>query len=142
MKRMLLFVAMPAMLVCALLLNQGLVAAQGAIYELTQSLFGGSGSASGGPYAMTIAVGEPIADELSGGSYSLGGGILGGGARAVAPVTPTPTFTPEETPTPTATSSFPTATPPDGATATPTPTRTPISGDGDLRLYLPLVGAE
>jgi hypothetical protein len=79
---------------------------------------------------MTIVAGEPVADELNGGSYSLGGGFWGGGARAVAPVTATPTFTPAETPTATATT-------PAGSTATPT--HTPVSGGGDQQLYLPLV---
>lgn len=134
MKRIVLFVGASGLLVCALLFNQTLVTAQGALYELGQSLFGGGGMASGGAYEMTIAAGEPVADELNGGSYSLGGGILGGGARAVAPVTPTPTFTPTETPTATATTN------PNEPTATPTATTTPPSGGGNLQLYLPLVG--
>ncbi|HMN30658.1 MAG TPA: hypothetical protein PKE45_21075, partial [Caldilineaceae bacterium] len=106
------------------------------------------GTISGGASEASIVVGGPGADQVSGGSYSVGGGILGGGARTVVEVTPTATPTETEVPTPTPTLSNPvptaTATEEGGATATPTAiptaTATPPSGGGDLEIYLPLVG--
>ncbi|MFN8445372.1 MAG: hypothetical protein U0175_31575 [Caldilineaceae bacterium] len=71
-------------LACTLLFTYALVMAQGPLYELSQSLLGSGDVTSGGAYTMTFSVGDPQADEASGGAYSLGGGILGGGAR-VAP---------------------------------------------------------
>ena len=106
-------------------------------YELTWLGYGGGGAIRGGVYEMVVAVGDPAAGEVSGGVYSMGGGILGGGARAVAPVTPTSTPLP---PTPTSTENpLPTATPGNPSpTATPTPTL-PGNTGVDVQLYLPLV---
>jgi hypothetical protein len=169
MKRILFFVCALGLLTYALLSNHALVTAQGGIYELSQSLFGSGGIASGGAYEMTIVVGDPVADEMSGGAYSLGGGILGGGARVVAQVTPTETPTETATPTPTATATATTpgdpsptatatatATTPGNPSSTATPTATattpgvpsptatatptvPGNTDTAEKLYLPLV---
>ena len=79
---------------------------------------GGGGNASGGPYALGGTVGQPDAGTLTGGDYSLRGGLwLGIGAEA-----PTPTVTASPTPTPTPTT---TGTPPPTSTPTATPTPTP-----------------
>lgn len=85
------FACVLAFLACMLLFTYSLVTAQGPLYELSQSLLGSGDVTSGGAYAMTFSVGDPQADEASGGAYSLGGGILGGGARVVVSVTPTAT---------------------------------------------------
>lgn len=145
MKRVLLFVCVLGILTSGLLLHNTLAIAQSTIYELSQSFIGSGGTASGGAYEMTIVVGDPVADEVSGGAYSVGGGILGGGPRTVVEVTPTATPTDTEVPTPTPTGSgeiTPTPTSPGDATATPTATATstPPSGGAGVDLYLPLVG--
>jgi hypothetical protein len=43
---------------------------------------GGVGTSSGGPYMLSGTIGQPDAGELSGGSYTLGGGFWYGGAAA------------------------------------------------------------
>lgn len=151
MKRLLLLGCTLSLLTGSVLWRTGRATAQASLYELSQSWFGSGGATSGGSYALTLTIGDPVADEVSGGAYSLGGGFWGGGARIVAPVTPTPTFTttalPSITATPTATATpsgiglpTATATPPviglPTATATPTP---PGETTVTRMLYLPLV---
>lgn len=155
MTRTLLFVCALGLLTSILLLPDRLIKAQGVIYELGHSFTNSGGILSGGAYEMTAAVGDPVADQVTGGAYTLGGGILGGGARVAAPVTPTPTPTVTETPvqTPTATATklgaataTPTATATEAVgTATPTVTATatatpPTSGNPEGQVFLPLVG--
>lgn len=115
------------------------VTAQGSPYELSQSWFGSGGATSGGSYALTLTIGDPVAGEVSGGAYSLGGGFWGGGARIVAPVTPTPTATATA---PSSITVTPTATATPSAIGLPTVTATPTSpGETNAArmLYLPLV---
>jgi hypothetical protein len=144
MKRVLLSVCVLGLLTYALLSSNSLATAQSTVYELSQSFIGSGGTISGGAYEANIVVGDPVADEVSGGAYSVGGGILGGGPRSVVEVTPTATPTETEVPTatPTLSNPVPTATPTEEgeATATPTATATPPSGGSDVEIYLPLVG--
>jgi hypothetical protein len=127
-------------------------AIEGGQYGLDWHAIGmGGGESAGGSYALSSTAGQASDEQLSGGAYTLGGGFWGGGARAVAPVTPTPTFTPTdtpaETPTPTATTpgvSLPTATPTATTDGEPSPTATetptsPGQGGDEVELYLPLV---
>jgi hypothetical protein len=44
---------------------------------------GGGGTASGGSYTLIGTIGQPDAEVLTGGDYTLGGGFWGGGAAAV-----------------------------------------------------------
>lgn len=98
-------------------------------YELNRQVIGFAGGVSaGGDYAVSSAIGQAEADELSGGLYTLGSGVLGGGPRTVAPVAPTATPTPTVTPT---SGGVPTTT----ATVTPTPPGT----NAGSKAYLPLV---
>lgn len=85
------FACVLTFLACTLLFTYSLVMAQGPLYELSQSLLGSGDVTSGGAYAMTFSVGDPQADQVSGGAYRLGGGILGGGVRVVVAATPTAT---------------------------------------------------
>jgi len=43
---------------------------------------GGGGTASSGPYTLSGTIGQPDANLLTGGDYTLGGGFWGGGAVA------------------------------------------------------------
>ncbi len=43
---------------------------------------GGGGTASGGSYTLSGAIGQPDAGILAGGDYTLGGGFWGGGVAA------------------------------------------------------------
>ena len=47
------------------------------------TLAGGGGQVGGGPYALDGTIGQPDANELTGGSYVLGGGFWGGGVVQV-----------------------------------------------------------
>jgi hypothetical protein len=58
------------------------LAVEGGPYVLDWHAFGlGGGSSSGGDYAINSAVGQPVADVLTGNDYDLGGGFWGGGPR-------------------------------------------------------------
>ena len=48
-------------------------------YELLwYSISGGGGPSEGGQYALSATVGQPAADSMSGGQYSLSGGFWSG----------------------------------------------------------------
>jgi hypothetical protein len=107
------------------------LAVEGGSYVLDWQTIGfGGGVSTGGAYEVSSTVGQASAEELTGGSYTVGGGFWGGGPRAIAPTTPTATVTPSTTGTPSAGTPSPTA------TATPTP---PGNTNSAVKLYLPLV---
>ncbi len=54
-----------------------IIAAPAAGYELTWSTIGGGGTLAGGSYTAEVAVGQPDAAGLSGGSYALSSGYWG-----------------------------------------------------------------
>lgn len=57
------------------------VAQSGGGYDLSwSSVDGGGATSSGGSYVLSGTIGQPDANLLTGGDYSLGGGFWGGGA--------------------------------------------------------------
>lgn len=97
------------------LLTTTYVYAQSNNYQLALVGWGSSTTTNGGSYQMVVTIGQPEAEEISGGSYTINGGV-GGGKRVVIAVTP-----------------FPTATP------IPAPAETPVPMEKANTLYLPLV---
>lgn len=146
MKQLLFLTSGLALLACALLFTHALVTAQGSVYELSQSMIGSGDTIRGGAYEMSVVVGDPAADEVSGGAYTMGSGFWGG-KRVVASVTPTATMTATLTATSTATATqpgdpSPTATPTTPGNSVPTPTTTPTppgNTNGAATLYLPVI---
>ncbi len=128
--RSVLLAALLGMSIVLLGLNRSTMQAiEGGQYVLEWQAVGfGGGESIGGDYALSSTVGQASADELTGGTYSLGGGFWGGGARVVVPVVPAPAATPTVTPTP-----------PGGPLPTATATPTPPGNAGGTQLYLPLV---
>ncbi len=79
-----LVVTLVAVLVLLLLVSSTLIAlAQtGGGYDLSWYTIDGGGSATGGGYTLTGAIGQPDAASASGGGYSLTGGFWVGGSSA------------------------------------------------------------
>ncbi|HSD82912.1 MAG TPA: hypothetical protein VLG46_03590 [Anaerolineae bacterium] len=50
-----------------------------ATYELVKGAIGPGGKGSTGPYDLSSSIGQPVAGEVSAGSYTLGTGFWGGG---------------------------------------------------------------
>ena len=71
-----------ASLAIALLLGgaPAALAQSGGPYDLSWHNIGPGGSASGGPYSLDASIGQPDAETMSGGSYTLTGGFLPGGS--------------------------------------------------------------
>ena len=53
-------------------------AQSGGVYEVWGNV-GPGGTVSGGAYAIAGSIGQPDAGQISGGTYTLGGGFWGGG---------------------------------------------------------------
>lgn len=65
----------------ASLVASGAVAQVGGGYDLSWfSLPGGGGTSQGGQYALTGAIGQPFASTLTGGTYTVQSGFVGGGS--------------------------------------------------------------
>jgi hypothetical protein len=47
-------------------------------YELWWRTTSGGGAATGGPYALQAAIGQPLSARSTGGDYAVGAGFLGG----------------------------------------------------------------
>ena len=54
-------------------------AAPQATYELVKSYNGPGGGGSAGIYSISSSIGQPVAGEVSAGTYTLGDGFWGGG---------------------------------------------------------------
>lgn len=78
MKKTLALSLTPALM--AFLLLAWVALAEGS-YDLSRwTVDSGGGRGSGGPYTIVGTIGQPDADSLTGGGYTLGGGFWGGGA--------------------------------------------------------------
>jgi hypothetical protein len=81
--RVLVFLSVLCILSCTMWGTAPAVAQSGGNYDLSwNTIDGGGGTSSGGSYILSGTLGQPDANLLSGGDYTLGSGFWGGGALA------------------------------------------------------------